>query len=294
METTTERTLVAGTRKTGQAYEIWIRFKKNRLALVGLFIAIIITLVAVFAPVIAPFGFDNQDLLSARQTPSVSHWFGTDNLGRDIFSRIVYGARISLFVGFVAAAIGTLVGGALGAISAYYGKKVDTIIMRAIDIMMAIPSMVLAIAICASLGPGLLNTMIAVGIATVPRYARIVRGTVLTVKQQEFIEASKACGANDFRIIMRHIMPNSLAPIIVQASLGVADAILAAASMSFIGLGIQPPTPEWGAMLSAGRGYIRNYPHIVLFPGLAIMVTIYGLNLLGDGLRDALDPRLKS
>ncbi|MBF4692190.1 ABC transporter permease [Fusibacter sp. Q10-2] len=270
-----------------------MRFKKNRLALVGMFIVGLLLLMAVLAPVVAPYKFDLQDLLSTSQKPSLKHLFGTDNLGRDIFSRIVYGSRISLFVGFVAAAIGTLVGGALGSIAGYYGDKIDTIIMRAIDIMMAIPAMVLAIAICAALGPGLLNTMIAVGISTVPRYARVVRGAVLTVKEQEFIEASRACGGNDFHIILKHITPNCLAPIIVQASLGVADAILAAASMSFIGLGIQPPVPEWGAMLSAGRGYIRDNPHMVLFPGLAIMMTIYGLNLLGDGLRDALDPKLK-
>ena len=190
-------------------------------------------------------------------------------------------------------AIGAVVGGLIGAFAAYYGGKTDSILMRIIDIMMSIPSMVLAIAICAALGPGLVNTMIAVGFSSVPTYARVVRSAVLSIRQQEYIEAAGAIGAKNWRIIRKHIIPNSLAPIIVQASLGVGNAIQSAASMSFLGLGIQPPTPEWGAMLSAGRQFLRDYPMMVVTPGICIVLVISSLNMLGDGLRDALDPRMK-
>ncbi|MBS7527657.1 ABC transporter permease [Fusibacter paucivorans] len=268
-------------------------FAKNRLAVIGLIVLILLALVAIFSNQIAPYGEDEQNLRNTLQTPSAEHIMGTDNLGRDVFSRIVYGSRISLVVGFISVGIGLAIGGGLGAIAGYFGGRSDNIIMRVFDMMMAIPSMILAIAICAALGPGMLNTMIAVGFSTVPNYARVVRSAVLTVKQQEFIEAAHATGSSNVRIILKHILPNCLAPIIVQASLGVAGAILSAASMSFIGLGVQPPTAEWGGMLSAGRTYVRNQPHLVLFPGIAIMMTIFSLNLVGDGLRDALDPRLK-
>ena len=197
-------------------------------------------------------------------------------------------------VGFVSVSISLLIGGSLGAIAGFFGGKLDNVIMRLMDVLLAIPSILLAISIVSALGPGLVNVMIAVGISSIPSYARIVRASVITLKDQEFIEAARAVGTSNFRIIAKHLIPNSLAPIIVQATLGVAGAILSAAGLSFIGLGIQPPTPEWGAMLSTGRQYIRDYPHITAFPGLAIMITIFGLNLFGDGLRDALDPRLKN
>lgn len=280
-------------KKNSQLPDMWKRFKRNKMAVFGLSILLILILIAVIAPLAAPYGYDEQNLRDAMQSPSMKHLLGTDNLGRDIFSRLVYGSRISLFVGLIAVAIGALVGGMIGAVAAYYGGMTDTIFMRVIDVMMSIPSMILAIAICASLGPGLVNTMIAVGFSSIPTYARVVRSAVLTVKQQEYIEASKAIGADSRIIILKHIIPNCMAPIIVQASLGVGNAILSAASMSFIGLGIQPPVPEWGAMLSAGRTYIRDFPQMVVFPGLCIMITIFSLNLAGDGLRDALDPRLK-
>jgi len=281
-------------KKRSQWLEVWRRLKQNKAALVGMFIISILILSAIFAPWIAPYHFDDQDLMRTFQSPSREHLLGTDNFGRDIMSRIIYGARISLMVGFIAVSISLIVGGFLGAVAGYYGGRLDNIIMRIIDILMAIPSILLAISIVASLGPGLRNVMIAVGIATIPTYARIVRASVITLKDQEFIEAARAVGANDMRIIVKHIMPNSLAPIIVQGTLGVANAILSAAGLSFIGLGFQPPTPEWGAMLSQGRQYIRDYWHMTTFPGLTIMTTIFGLNLLGDGLRDALDPRLKN
>ena len=236
---------------------------------------------------------DDQNLANSLVKPNSEFWFGTDNFGRDIYSRIIHGSRISLRVGFVAVSISMILGGALGAIAGFFGGRLDNIIMRSMDILLAIPSILLAISIVSALGPGLINVMIAVGISSIPSYSRIVRASVITLKDQEFVEAARAVGTSNLRIITKHIIPNSLAPIIVQATLGVAGAILSAAGLSFIGLGIQPPTPEWGSMLSAGRQFIREYPHISMYPGLVIMITIFGLNLLGDGLRDALDPRLK-
>ncbi|OPZ56907.1 MAG: Glutathione transport system permease protein GsiD [Synergistetes bacterium ADurb.Bin520] len=231
--------------------------------------------------------------MHAFEPPSAQFWLGTDEFGRDILSRIIYGARISLMVGFISVGIAMCVGGVLGAVAGYYGGRTDNLIMRAMDILLSIPSILLAIAIAASLGPGLFNLMIAVGIAAIPQYARIVRGSVLSIRGQEFVEAARAVGSSDARIIFKHILPNCMAPIIVQGTLGVATAILVAAGLSFIGLGTQPPIPEWGAMLSGGRSYIRDYPYMTLFPGIAIMLTILALNFVGDGLRDALDPKLK-
>ena len=267
--------------------------KRNKLAMMGLFIIILLVIVAIFADVIAPYGYADQNLANQYQKPSMEHLFGTDELGRDIFSRVVYGSRVSLRVGFISVSISMIIGVAFGAITGYYGGKVDNVLMRLIDIVQALPDTLLAIAIMASLGPGLTNLMIAVGIAAIPGYARLVRSSVLSLKDQEFIEAARANGSSDFRIILKHIIPNCMAPIIVQATLGVAYAIINAAGLSFIGLGLEPPTPEWGAMLSGGRAYIRDFPHMTLFPGLAIVITILALNLLGDGLRDALDPKLK-
>ncbi|MDK2959569.1 MAG: peptide/nickel transport system permease protein [Synergistaceae bacterium] len=273
--------------------EIFKRLSRAPLAMIGLAVVVVLVFSAVFADYIAPFGYADQDLMSAFEEPSKAHLFGTDEFGRDIFSRIIYGSRISLQVGFIAVGIAVFAGGFLGAIAGYYGGKSDNLIMRAMDVLLSIPSILLAIAIAASLGPGLFNLMIAVGISSTPNYARIVRGSVLSIRNQEFVEAAKAVGSSDLRIILKHIIPNCMAPIIVQATLGVAIAILTAAGLSFIGLGIQPPIPEWGAMLSGGREYIRDYAYMTIFPGLAIMITILALNFLGDGLRDALDPKLK-
>lgn len=279
---------------TGPWYEVWKRLKRSNMAIIGLIILSLIIIISVGADFIAPYEFDEQDLMSAFQSPSSDHWFGTDEFGRDIFSRVIYGSRVSLSVGIIAVSIALIIGGFLGALAGYYGGKIDNAIMRVMDVLLAIPSMLLAISIVASLGPGLTNLMIAVGISSIPTYARIVRASVMSIKGMEFIEASETAGSGDLRIIFKHIIPNSLAPVIIQATLGVAGAMLTAAGMSFIGLGIQPPNPEWGAMLSGGRAYIRDYSYMTMFPGLAIMITILALNLLGDGLRDALDPKLKN
>ncbi|WP_200773741.1 nickel transporter permease [Tepidimicrobium xylanilyticum] len=272
---------------------VWMRLKKNRLAIIGLVILVILILVAIFANIIAPYGYDEQDLQNTFQTPSLKHLFGTDEFGRDIFSRIIYGSRISLQVGVIAVGIAVVVGGFLGAVAGYFSGKVDNVIMRIMDILLSIPQMLLAISIVAALGNSLINLMIAVGVSSIPQYARIVRASVISIKNQEFVESAKATGSSDLRIIFKHVIPNCLAPVIVQATLGIGLAILTAAGLSFIGLGIKPPTPEWGAMLSGGRMYIRNYPHLTLFPGIAIVITIFAFNVLGDGLRDALDPKLK-
>ncbi|ERT68217.1 hypothetical protein HMPREF0202_01860 [Cetobacterium somerae ATCC BAA-474] len=282
-------------KKRSQWAELWKNLKRNKMALLGLVIIVIIVLLAIFADQIANYDqvVIKQNLRMRLKPPSAQHWLGTDEFGRDIFARLVHGARVSLKVGILAVGIAIAIGGFLGAVAGYYGGKLDNIIMRIMDIFLAVPSILLAIAIVSALGPNLLNLMIAVSISSVPRYARIVRASVLSIRDQEFIEAARAIGANDARIICRHIIPNSLAPVIVQGTLGVAGAILSTAGLSFIGLGIQPPAPEWGSMLSGGRQYLRYAWWVTTFPGVSIMITILSLNLLGDGLRDALDPRLK-
>lgn len=289
--------VLSTTKKRSQWKEVWKRLKKNRMALLGLVLLTILILLAIFANVIADYEtvVIKQNLAKGHRLapPSSAHIFGTDEFGRDIFARIIHGARVSLKVGIISVLISIVWGGTLGAIAGYYGGKLDNFIMRIMDIFLAVPSILLAIAIVSALGPSMLNLMIAISVSNVPRYARIVRASVLTIKDQEFIEAAKAIGASNARIIYRHIIPNSLAPVIVQGTLGVASAILSTAGLSFIGLGIQPPAPEWGAMLSGGRQYLRTAWWVTTFPGVTIMITIFALNLLGDGLRDALDPRLK-
>ncbi|WP_390621639.1 nickel transporter permease [Rubeoparvulum massiliense] len=273
--------------------EITARLVKNKSAMIGATLVLIFVILAILAPLIAPYDPEAINLGERLQAPSADHWCGTDDKGRDIFSRLLYGAQLSLTVGVVSVAIGAFFGILLGLLSGYYGGWVDAIIMRCIDVLLAFPGLLLALAIVSALGPGLVNVMIAVGIFSIPAFARIVRGSTLEVKKLEYVEAVKALGANDVRIIMGHILPNIFSPIIVQATLRVASAILTAAGLSFLGLGAQPPTPEWGAMLSDGRSYLWNAPYIATFPGLAISLVVIGFNLFGDGLRDALDPRMK-
>lgn len=278
---------------TTMAGETWHRFKKNKLAYIGMWYLIAMVVIAILAPVIAPYGMDDQNADAILLTPNADHWFGTDNFGRDILSRILYGSRISLMVGFATVVFSMTIGVVLGALAAYY-QKLDNVMMRIVDIIGGIPQMLLAMAIAASLGSGLRNMMIAVIISTIPQYARITRSSVLTIKESEYVEAAKSIGASDGHIIFQHILPNVMSPIIVQSTLGVANAIMASATLSFMGLGIQPPSPEWGAMLAAGRVYLRDYPHMCIIPGVALLLISYALNVLGDGFRDAFDPRLKN
>ncbi|PGL70482.1 nickel transporter permease [Bacillus sp. AFS055030] len=269
------------------------KFKKNKLALVGAYIVLFYILVAIFAPLISPKDPFAIDLMNKLQRPSLEHWMGTDDKGRDILSRIIFGSRLSISVGFVSVLFGAIFGITLGLIAGYYGKWVDTIIMRVVDVLLAFPGILLALAIISALGPSLINVMVAVGIFSIPTFARIVRGSTLSVRKLEYIDAIRALGATDATIIFKHIFPNILSPIIVQATLKLATAILSAAGLSYLGLGAQPPSPEWGAMLSSGRDYLFTAPHIALFPGLAISTLVLGFNIFGDGLRDALDPRMK-
>ena len=272
--------------------ETWRRFKKNRQAIFGLVFLCVFILVAIFAGVIAPYGYDDQDADRAMMFPCKNFIFGTDNLGRDVLSRLIYGSRYSLMIGFLAVGLSVVLGSLMGVLAAYY-RKLDNIIMRMMDLFMAIPQMLLAICIITALGGGLFNLMLAVGLSSTPHFARVVRASVLSTRENEFVEAARAIGANNLRIIMYHILPNSLAPLIVQATLAMARAIIAAAALSFLGFGIQPPEPEWGSMLAAGRMFIRTQWYLTVIPGLAIMAVVYSLNVVGDGLRDCLDPRLK-
>jgi len=280
-------------KKESQFKDVWRRFRRNWAAMIGLVVMVILVITAIFANVIAPEDPVAQDLSRTFLKPNSHNIMGTDNFGRDIFSRVVFGTRTSLQIGFTAVSVGLLIGLILGSISGFYAGQIDNILMRFIDILISIPGILLAIAIVAALGPGMVNVMIAVGLASIPGYTRITRATVLTIREREFIEAARAIGASDLRIIARHILPNCLAPIIVQATLGLSGAILSAAGLSFIGLGIQPPTPEWGFMLSDGRRFLRDHWHMVSFPGLAIVTVVLAINMVGDGLRDALDPKLK-
>lgn len=290
------------TRQRSLWKETWRRLKKNRLAIVGMSFLILLLAIAVGTIIIDVVTdkaiYNNyvikQNLRMRLQGPSRAHIFGLDEFGRDIFLRMLWAVRYSLFMGVFAIVISTLIGGVLGALAGYYGRMTDNIIMRFMDILLAIPSMLLATAIVAALGTSLTNVLMAIAISYVPTFARTVRASVLIIKDQEFIEAARALGAGDRRIIFKYIIPNSLAPLIVQATLGVAGAILSIAGLSFLGLGIQPPTPEWGSMLSNARSYIREGWHLTVIPGLGIMLTILALNVMGDGLRDALDPRLKN
>ncbi|MDY5931221.1 MAG: ABC transporter permease [Candidatus Ornithospirochaeta sp.] len=272
---------------------VWNEFRKNKAAVVGMAILFLIILCAIFAPLIAPYDPIEQNYPEALQGPSMKHFFGTDEFGRDIFTRILYGARVSLLVGVVSVAIACICGSILGASSGYFGGAYDAFVMRVMDVLLAIPSLLLNLAIVAALGKSTFNMMLAVGISNIPRYCRIMRASVLQIKNTEYVDASRTTGASSLYIIAKHIIPNCLAPIIVQATLSVGSAIIACAGLSFLGVGVPAPTPEWGSMLSNGKDFLRHNAYITIFPGLAIMITVLSLNLMGDGLRDAFDPKLK-
>ena len=281
-------------KKESQWKEIWRRMRKNRAAMVGLCIFVFIVLVAIFADVIIPYDMGIVNVAKERlQPPSAQHWFGTDGYGRDIFARVVHGSRVSLMIGLSTTVFSLVFGGLLGAAAGYYGGKVDDFIMRACDIVMSIPGILLALAIIAALGASTMNLLIAITISSVPGSVRLVRSTILTVVEQDFIEAARSYGSSDMRIIVKYILPNAVGPIIVNTTMSIAGMILSAAGLSFIGMGIQPPQPEWGAMLSEARQYMTTSPYMLYFPGIAIVLTALSLNLIGDGLRDALDPKLK-
>jgi peptide/nickel transport system permease protein len=256
-------------------------------------VVFLLVIASLAAPLIAPYDPLKQNLRNNLLSPSAAHWFGTDVHGRDIFSRVLFGAAISLRIGFLGALLGGAAGIVLGLISGFYGGAADMLIMRLVDIQLAFPGLLLAIAIIAAIGPGLENVIIAVGVFSVPTFTRVVRGSVLSLRQQDFVTAARTVGAPNHRIMRLHLLPNILAPVIVLLTMRVATAILTAASLSFLGLGAQPPIPEWGAMLSDGRDYLVLAPHVATFPGLAILLAVLGFNLLGDGLRDALDPRMR-
>jgi len=274
--------------------ETWSRMKRNKIAMAGLTIFIIILMIMIFADFIVDYDLALEQNIEVRlQTSSKEHFFGTDIYGRDIFARIIHGSRSSLFMGVVAVVIGISIGGVLAAVAGFFGGMIDTVIMRVMDTFMCIPFMLMSLAIVAALGPGLINVLIALTVSMVPGYTRVIRSAILTLAGQDFVEAAKSCGTPNRFIILKHILPNAIGTVIVQATMSVGAMIIAAAGMSFLGLGIQPPTPEWGAMLSQGKDYMMTHPHLVIFPGLAICITALSLNLMGDGLRDALDPRLK-
>lgn len=292
-EQTLPRSVSAGKPKKKER-GVWGRLLRNKLAVIGLIVIAGMSFTAVFAPVIAthpPNAMDAPQLL----TPGADgHLLGTDNYGRDLFSRIVYGAQISLIVGVFAVSLGGLVGTLLGLISGYYGGKLDAVIMRTMDGLFAFPFILLAIALMTVMGQGLINVIIAIGIANVPGFARIVRGEVLSVKEEEYIEVTRSLGARDSRIVFRHILPNCMAPLIVYATMNIAGAIISEAALSFLGVGVQPPTASWGSILKDGKDFLVLSPHMATFSGLAILLSVLGFNLFGDGLRDALDPKMKS
>lgn len=294
-EYTTKKEFFKQYRKKSALQEFWRRFKKNKLAVVGLVIFSLVLVMAVAAPFIADYKNEalKIDVINRLKPPSAQHVFGVDEIGRDVFARIVHGARLSLSIGFSAIAVALLLGGLLGAVAGYFGGRIDNVIMRCMDVFLCLPDVLLAMAIVAAFGTSSINITIAIGLSFTPKFSRIVRSAVMSVRDTEYVEAARAIGAKNSRILRRDILVNCSAPIIVQVTLFAATAILNISGLSFIGLGIQAPTPEWGNMLASGRAYMREYPYIVMAPGLAIFLTILSLNLVGDGLRDALDPRLK-
>jgi glutathione transport system permease protein len=276
------------------AAEFWRRFRRNRIAVAAGIVLLLLILAAIAAPLIAPYGPATPDYNNVLASSSWAHPFGTDAFGRDILSRIIWGGRISLSVGFISVALGGLAGVVLGLISGYFGGYIDSLIMRTMDVLLAFPGILLAIGVVALLGPGITNVVYAIAVFSTPVFARLVRGSTLALKRTVYVQASRSIGVRTLPLVIRHILPGTLPGVIVYLSLRVGTSILTAAALSFIGLGAQPPSPEWGAMLADGRGYLGVADHIMVFPGLAIFITVLAFNLLGDGLRDALDQRLRT
>lgn len=273
--------------------EAWRRLRRNKLAVAGMIVILLFIFMAIFADVIAPYGMDDQDYTNRLSPPSSQHWFGTDNFGRDIFSRIIYASRVSLPIGIACSVTSLIAGGFIGICAAYFGGWFEDLVMRIMDIFQSIPATLLSIAVLAALGDGVLNLIIANTIALLPSKARSTRGAIYMVKENDYIEAARAVGAGSFRQMFIHMLPNALGPIIISFTMSIAGSILVVSSLSYLGLGIVPPTAEWGAMLSNARDYIITAPYFIVFPGLIIIICVFAINLFGDGLRDALDPRLK-
>lgn len=287
---------VTGTKveKESRAKEIWRRLRKNKTAMAGLAILAIFVLMAIFADVIAPYDQALAQDASARlQGPSAEHWFGTDRLGRDVFARVVQGSRVSLSIGLFTSLGSLVIAAVLGSLAGYYGGKLESLVLRIVDVFMCIPSILLSLAVVAALGPDLINLLIAMMISAVPGKVRLIHSVILNVGEQEYVEAARVYGCSDVRIIMKYILPNALGVIIVDTTMGIAGTILGAASLSFIGMGIQPPAPEWGSMLSEASQFLRRAPYLLVFPGVSILLSAMSCNLLGDGIRDAFDPKLK-
>ncbi len=280
-------------KQRGEFGAAMIRLRKNRTAMGGLIIFLILIILALLSPVIMPYDYIEINAAEAFQGPSLAHLFGTDDLGRDIFSRIIFGGRYSLSIGLIVTIVAMFFGAILGSIAGFFGGVVDNIIMRFLDIVQSIPGLLLTIVVSAALGTGMVNTIIALAVSQIPGMARTLRSSVMQTRNADYVEASDVIGCNTYQRITRYVLPNSFAPLLVSATMSVAATIMSTASLSYIGLGIQPPIPEWGAMLSGAKKYIRNYPYMLMFPGLFIAITVLSLNMFGDGLRDALDPKLK-
>jgi peptide/nickel transport system permease protein len=279
--------------KSSQLRDVWARLRRNKLAMVGMVIVLLLVIMAIFAPLLAPYDYQEQSVANRLQFPNAEHLLGTDNMGRDILSRIIYGGRISLLVSLLAVAFSLVTGGLLGAVSGYFGGIVDAVIMRVMDMMMAIPGILLAVCISAALGGGVWQTALSIAVAGIAGVCRLVRAQTLTLRNKEYIEAARASGAGTMRILLSNIIPNCLAPIIVNTTMSIGGNIMMISALSFVGLGVQPPIAEWGAILNSGRDYVTTFWPLITFPGIAIALTMFGFNVFGDGLRDALDPKLK-
>ena len=281
-------------KKRSRAGEVWHQLKKNKLAIAGLVVVIIILLVTIFAPLIAPYDYDTQDLTKSYLEPCKEHLLGTDKFGRDTLSRLIWGSRNSMAMGLGCVAFSSILGITIGAIAGYFGGWVDNVIMRIMDMLSCVPMLLMCVVIAAILGPSVRNAIIAIGISTTPSSARMMRANILKVRDKEYVEAARAIDAKAGHIILKHVIPNAISPSIVSITMNIGNSIISGATLSFIGLGAQPPLAEWGCMLSEGRNYMRDHMELVLYPGIVIMIAVLAFNILGDGLRDALDPRLKN